>query len=157
MQAALTTIDEGTGPAVREALRSSKTPSSPGPVASPAGRAARVIDRSAATGTSEVDPPVREDACPSNGTSRKTPPPRHWCPCCNYRTLPERHTSLICRVCFWEDDAFIGDQLDEHSTCNRMTLREARANFASFGACEMEMLKNVLPPEARSQFERRPS
>lgn len=44
--------------------------------------------------------------------------------------------SLICVVCFWEDDAFVGDRTDEQSMCTHMTLRQGRANSATFGACE---------------------
>jgi hypothetical protein len=64
--------------------------------------------------------------------------------------------SLICPVCFWEDDAFVGDRSDERSLCNKMTLRQGRANFAAFGASDREMLIHVVPPEQRSQFARRP-
>ena len=83
------------------------------------------------------------------------PTPRHACPCCGYVTLPERGTSLICMVCFWEDDAFVGDRLDEQSVCNHMTLRQGRANFAAFGACDRKTLKHVLPVAERARYERR--
>jgi cysteine-rich CPCC protein len=59
--------------------------------------------------------------------------------------------SLICPVCFWEDDAFVGNRLDERSVCNKMTLRQARANFVAFGACDREMLPHVVAPEKRSE------
>jgi hypothetical protein len=84
------------------------------------------------------------------------PTPREQCPCCGYVTLPERGTSLICPVCFWEDDAFVGDRLDERSICNKMTLRQGRANFAAFGACDRGMLVHVVPTEQRSRFARGP-
>jgi len=82
------------------------------------------------------------------------PTPREQCPGCGYVTLPERGTSLICPVCFWEDDAFIGDRLDERSVCNKMTLSQGRANFVAIGACEREMLVHVIPSEQRSRFAR---
>ena len=78
------------------------------------------------------------------------------CPCCGYVSLPERGMSLICRVCFWEDDAFVGDVLDCDSLCNHMTLRQARSNFIEIGACDPRMLGHVIPPSERVQFERRP-
>ena len=84
------------------------------------------------------------------------PTPREQCPCCGYVTLPERGMSRICPVCFWEDDAFVGDRLDERSVCNKMTLRQARANFQAFGACDRAMLPHVVPVEQRSQFLFRP-
>ena len=64
--------------------------------------------------------------------------------------------NLICPVCFWEDDAFVGDRLDERSVCNKMTLcAEGRANFGSFGACGREMLKHVVAVTEWSRFQRR--
>ena len=85
----------------------------------------------------------------------KDPTPREQCPCCGYVTLPERGTSQICPVCFWEDDAFVGDRLDQRSRCNKMTLRQGRANFDVFGACDRKMLSHVVAPEERSRFARR--
>jgi hypothetical protein len=83
------------------------------------------------------------------------PTPRHQCPCCDFVTLPERGNYLICPICFWEDDGQDVDALDETSGPNHgMTLREARINFKQFGACEESMIKNVLPIEDRSRFER---
>ncbi len=88
--------------------------------------------------------------------SPKDPTPREQCPCCGYVTLPERGMSLICPVCYWEDDAFVGDRLDERSLCNKMTLCEARSNFAAIGACDRKMLPHVLAVEERGRFAWRP-
>ena len=83
--------------------------------------------------------------------------PRHRCPCCDYITLPERGKFLVCRICFWEDDGLDIDPLDEPSGANNgITLREGRANFAEFGACEREMLRHVIPAGKRSEYEHRP-
>jgi hypothetical protein len=53
----------------------------------------------------------------------KDPSAHERCPCCGYASLPERGMSLICVVCFWEDDAFVGDELDclsrEHDDANQ--------------------------------------
>ncbi|TKD13349.1 hypothetical protein E8A74_02045 [Polyangium fumosum] len=86
----------------------------------------------------------------------KDPMPREQCPCCGYVSLPERGMSLICLVCFWEDDAFIGNELDGYSLCNKMTLRQARANFIEIGACDAEMLVHVLPVHERGRFRYEP-
>jgi hypothetical protein len=86
----------------------------------------------------------------------KDPTPREQCPCCGYVTLPERGTSLICPVCFWEADVFVCDRSDERSACNKMTLREARSNFAAFDACDRNMLPYVVALRERSRFFRRP-
>lgn len=80
------------------------------------------------------------------------PTPREQCPCCDYISLPERYNYLICPICFWEDEGQDIESLDEHSGPNHMTLREGRQNFKDFGACEKEMLVNVLPIEKRKEF-----
>ena len=64
--------------------------------------------------------------------------------------------SLICPICFWEDDAFIGNSLDERSMCNKMTLRQARKNFLEIGACDAEMLDHVIPKEDRENYDFKP-
>lgn len=84
------------------------------------------------------------------------PTPREQCPCCGYISLPERGMSFICPICFWEDDAFIGNRLDERSLCNKRTLRRAWANFVAIGACDPKMLAHVLPVGERSKFGYRP-
>ncbi|MEM9539502.1 MAG: CPCC family cysteine-rich protein [Cyanobacteria bacterium P01_E01_bin.42] len=78
--------------------------------------------------------------------------PREQCPCCGYISLAERGMSLICPVCFWEDDAFIGNKLDEYSVCNKITLRQARANFKTIGACDRRSLAHIISLEERAQF-----
>ncbi|MFQ6547425.1 CPCC family cysteine-rich protein [Aestuariibius sp. 2305UL40-4] len=78
---------------------------------------------------------------------------RHQCPCCDYVTLPERGNYLICPVCFWEDDGQDLDKLDLPSGPNHgITLREGRANFRRFGACEKEMLEHVCSVGERTAF-----
>lgn len=85
------------------------------------------------------------------------PTPRHQCPCCDYFTLPERGSYLICPVCFWEDDGQDFDRADEPSGPNHgITLRSARENFLQFGACEKTMVRNVIPASERSQYEHSP-
>ena len=81
------------------------------------------------------------------------PTPRHQCPCCDFITLPERGNYLICPVCFWEDDGQDLDASDEPSGPNNgITLRQGRANFKHFGACEEAMVKNVVPVSERQRF-----
>lgn len=85
------------------------------------------------------------------------PEPREVCPCCDHVTLAERGYCLICPVCFWEDDSFIGDQLHEPSMCNHgLTLAKARETFAAIGACAPAMLPHVVPVSERARFARRP-
>jgi hypothetical protein len=65
------------------------------------------------------------------------------CPVCGFLTL-RGDPFDVCRVCFWEDDG----TRDPHapSAANRLTLAEARANFAAFGACDRRVLHLVRPP-----------
>lgn len=85
------------------------------------------------------------------------PTPREQCPCCDYISLPERRQYLICPICFWEDDGQDLDELDSMSGPNHgLTLRDARHNFLTLGACEPEMVKHVLNSKERDMFEHLP-
>ncbi len=66
------------------------------------------------------------------------------CLCCGYQTLRTKPpgTYHICPICFWEDD----DTTGYESGSNRVSLRQAQANFRAFGACEAEWLADVRPP-----------
>ena len=33
-----------------------------------------------------------------------------------------------------------------------LTIRQARANFVTFGACHLSMVKNVIHPEQRAKY-----
>jgi hypothetical protein len=70
------------------------------------------------------------------------------CPCCRHLTLPERGGYDICPVCFWEDDG----QDDQDANVvrggpnGRLSLTQARVNFAHIGASEERVLPMVRPP-----------
>jgi hypothetical protein len=70
---------------------------------------------------------------------------KYPCPCCGYKTLPERGGFDICPVCFWEDDG----QDDHDAEVVRggpnysLSLTQARANFQAIGACEERCLPHV--------------
>jgi len=83
------------------------------------------------------------------------PSPKFQCPCCDYVTLAERSSFLICFVCFWEDDGADVDHL-ERGGPNGVSLGDARKNFINFGACEISMLPHVCPTPEREAFEYRP-
>lgn len=65
------------------------------------------------------------------------------CPCCKNVTLPERGGYDICPVCFWEDDGW-----EEAGGANGISLDEAKANFAKFGAVGEEFKRHVRAPHA---------
>ncbi|WP_307325460.1 CPCC family cysteine-rich protein [Ectopseudomonas alcaliphila] len=75
------------------------------------------------------------------------------CPCCDYFTIPTGEAYEICAVCFWEDDYFGIEGPDLESGANHgLTIRQARANFVTFGACHPSMVKNVIRPEQRAKY-----
>ena len=75
-------------------------------------------------------------------------PGRYPCPCCGYLTLGEKPpgTFLICDVCFWEDDEVQYRDACYKGGANRVSLKEARLNFSTFGASSKQFLKCVRPP-----------
>lgn len=70
------------------------------------------------------------------------------CSCCGYLTLQEpTHASYeICPICFWEDDPVQFSDPDFAGGANRVSLRQAQANFTEFGACKREVLPDVRLP-----------
>lgn len=79
--------------------------------------------------------------------------PRYPCPCCGYLTLPKSPpgTYQICEVCFWEDDGVQFDDPDYEGGANKLSLRQARANFREFGVSELRLKTNVRPPRPDEQ------
>ena len=59
------------------------------------------------------------------------------CPCCGFYTFKEKPDGGydICPVCFWEDDLIQSNDEDYCGGANNVSLRQARANYAAFGAC----------------------
>lgn len=76
----------------------------------------------------------------------------YQCPACDYFTLSKRGEYDICPICFWEDDGLDLDKVDQVSGPNHVTLREARVNFRSIGACRQDMQPNVLDEGSRGRF-----
>jgi cysteine-rich CPCC protein len=76
--------------------------------------------------------------------------PRHVCDCCGYRTLLNAGYNEICRVCGWEDDRADTGRIrggpDAPSGPNRISLTQARANFAEFGAAKERSRPHVRRP-----------
>lgn len=73
---------------------------------------------------------------------------RRACPCCGHRTLDDLCPGSyeICPVCFWEDDLIQFEDPEFHGGANRVSLTQARENYAQFGASEREALSHVRPP-----------
>lgn len=72
------------------------------------------------------------------------------CPCCKYKTLHSRGAYEICPVCLWEDDGQDEHDADEvRGGPNRnLSIRDARENFARFGASCPGRVRNVRAPLA---------
>lgn len=60
------------------------------------------------------------------GRIGRRPDPMRSCPCCGYKTLPERGDYDLCPVCLWEDE---GVNPWEFSGPNAQTLVEAQQEF----------------------------
>jgi hypothetical protein len=81
------------------------------------------------------------------------PMPREQCPCCDYFSLAERGSYLICPICFWEDDGQDLSEIDMMSGPNHgLTLRQGRENFRRIGASHPNVVSYVLTGELRSEF-----
>ena len=73
---------------------------------------------------------------------------RNRCSCCgNYTLIGEAEDILwdICPVCYWENDVR-GDNIDQYSGANHMTLAEGQKNYQAFGACDINMKQHVRLP-----------
>ena len=72
------------------------------------------------------------------------------CPCCGFVTLEVTGGTAeyeICSVCFWQHDHV--DEADPDGAPlgpNRVSLTEARANVAAFGAAERGHIAHVRGP-----------
>jgi hypothetical protein len=53
------------------------------------------------------------------------------CPCCGYKTLPEKHLYDICPICFWEDDIVQFEDPDFEGGANIVSLRQAQGILLS--------------------------
>ena len=70
------------------------------------------------------------------------------CPCCGFLTLSEQPpgTFEICPVCNWEDDAAQAANPTLEGGANRVSLEQARGNFARFGASSKDAIGAVRKP-----------
>lgn len=70
------------------------------------------------------------------------------CPCCGCLTLSEQPpgTFEICPVCNWEDDAAQAANPTLEGGANRVSLEQARSNFARLGASSEDAIGAVRKP-----------
>jgi Cysteine-rich CPCC len=72
--------------------------------------------------------------------------PAEPCPCCGYRTLPERGYFELCPVCWWEDDPGQADQPWAWGGPNGISLVEAQQAYLRYGAKAVEDVSRVRAP-----------
>lgn len=69
---------------------------------------------------------------------------KHACACCGYYKIIE--IKETCPVCYWEEDFFQEEHLDDSGGPNRVSLTEAKENFIKYGAIEERFKRYVRPP-----------
>lgn len=76
-----------------------------------------------------------------------------YCPCCGYDSLDpsSRLQYSICEIGFWEDDPVQFEDPDFVSGANRVSLNQARENFARLGSCEEDMVRNCRKPTIKDR------
>ncbi len=68
------------------------------------------------------------------------------CRCCGHLTIEEYNEFEICPVCYWEDDLLQSRVPDYIGGTNRVSLIQAKKNYADFGACDEHCLPHVREP-----------
>jgi hypothetical protein len=70
------------------------------------------------------------------------------CPCCGFLTIGEQPpgTYEVCPVCFWEHDKVQFEYPDYVGGANKVSLTQAKQNFARFGSASREFLTQVRQP-----------
>lgn len=73
---------------------------------------------------------------------------RYPCHCCGYLTMDHGGTCSfdICPICKWEDDNVQLGNPDFTGGANKMSLNQAKANFAKYGAKSFEDVKRARKP-----------
>ena len=62
--------------------------------------------------------------------------------------MDEYSISEICPVCFWQKDFYQEEYFDDDGGPNLVSLRKAKENFKSFGACEERFKEYVRPSDS---------
>jgi len=78
---------------------------------------------------------------------------RYRCPCCGSKTLDAPGALALCPVCWWEDDGQSDtDAAEVRLTVNGdLSLDEARAYYARYGAAHPRFLPYVRKPQLAEQ------
>lgn len=68
---------------------------------------------------------------------------KYKCVCCGNYTMDHSDPIYydICRVCFWENDPIQNENKDRKGGANKVSLDEARENYAKFGISDVSLIK----------------
>ncbi|WP_313377186.1 CPCC family cysteine-rich protein [Chishuiella sp.] len=66
------------------------------------------------------------------------------CACCDFLTISE--IKETCPVCFWEEDFYQADNMDDANGPNMVSLNIVKKNFKTFGAIEERFKIYVREP-----------
>jgi len=71
------------------------------------------------------------------------------CPCCRNMTFSEQPpgTYEVCPVCYWEDDVVQFNDETYEGGANKVSLIQAKQNYAKFGACCESSCEDVRSPK----------
>ena len=66
------------------------------------------------------------------------------CACCGFFTIKE--IAETCPVCYWEENLYQEENLDDSDAPNYVSLKEAKENFQKFGAKKKELVSFCRKP-----------
>ena len=66
------------------------------------------------------------------------------CACCGYFTIAE--IKQTCPICYWEEDFYQEEHTSDSGGPNLVCLRDAKANYKTFGVVDKKFLEFVRQP-----------
>lgn len=66
------------------------------------------------------------------------------CACCGFFTI--KHIKEICPVCFWEEDNYQQEYIDDEGGPNSLCLRASQENYKKLGVMDMKFKEYVRSP-----------
>ena len=69
---------------------------------------------------------------------------KYACACCGYFTISE--IKETCPVCFWEEDFYQEEHIDDDGGPNTVSLRESRENYNKNGVIDSKFKEHVRTP-----------
>lgn len=66
------------------------------------------------------------------------------CACCGFYTISQ--IAETCPVCYWEENIYQEENIDDNDAPNYVSLKEARENFKKHGAKKPELINLTRKP-----------